>query len=161
MADAVTVVAAAAIEVAVAGAGGLRDARARVLPLSELNTDLVPDPHPVFGVLVLCFVHPLVELPWSVSPLPSHYPLVSWAPCFFLRWVLQSEVVAKQTMKGRGPNRSIPESGSLGSGGMTVSQLYPLYDRLVSVRVGTPRSADDAYGCSQGGWRMVDERRKY
>lgn len=66
---------------------------------------------------------------------------------YFL-WMLQSEVVANQTMKGRGPNRSIPENGSLGSGGMTVSQLYPLYDRLVRVRVSARRSADDAYGCS-------------
>ena len=65
--------------------------------------------------------------------------------------------MANQTMKGRGPNRSIPESGSLGSGGMTVSQLYPLYDRLVSVRVRTPRSADDAYRCGRDGWGMEGE----
>eukprot|EP00904_Undaria_pinnatifida_P000364 jgi/Undpi1/10328/HiC_scaffold_28.g12778.m1 len=42
-----------------------------------------------------------------------------------------SGVVVSQTMKGRGPNRSVSENGPLGSGGMTASQLYPVYDRLV------------------------------
>lgn len=52
----------AAVEVAVAAAGALRDARARVLPRSELDVDLIPDPQPVFGVLVVCFVRPSVEM---------------------------------------------------------------------------------------------------
>lgn len=45
---------------------------------------------------------------------------------------LQSEVVTGQNIKGRGANRSVAEGGSRSNGGMVSSQLYPVYDRLVS-----------------------------